>query len=238
MSQSVNPSNQELLFKTWEQIKQFMLVVRREAEKLGMSRAEADEFAVSWGDKIFNQPLNVEKIMQVDWPKELHRMKLMRTISETQELLENNGLSEGDARKQATIYANELNSIDAMDQNRVKQIQLNLNNLVNEYRIRLGHSVMKEPIPFPKLYSVKEWYEYVADQALRGDWFPFARYVAQKNGVHLQPAQVKSFSLNPEQFDQILKGNRVEKKILSISELKILAVIFASSMTLQAPARA
>jgi hypothetical protein len=85
---------------------------------------------------------------------------------------------------------------------------------VEEYRLRQGQSVLSEPIPFPQLYSAKEWYEYVIDQALRGQWFPFAKYVAQKKGVNLHPVDVKSFSLSPEQFDQVLKGNRVQKQIL------------------------
>jgi hypothetical protein len=96
---------------------------------------------------------------------------------------------------------------------RVQQLQRNLNALIAEYQLRERGPDYPLPkaVEFPTLYTVGDVYEYIIDSALRGEWFPFATYVASQHGSKVN---VKKFDMNQEDFIKAMSFDRVQGQIL------------------------
>ena len=106
------PSENELLFETWKQITQFMEEVKKVYLKFNFSIEESSLKAVEWGDKIFNRPEQVKKIIQQEWPLHLKELKINYLISDTQDKLERSGVPSSIAHEYAQKYAQEMVEVE------------------------------------------------------------------------------------------------------------------------------
>ena len=214
------PSENELLFETWKQITQFMEEVKKVYLKFNFSIEESSLKAVEWGDKIFNRPEQVKKIIQQEWPLHLKELKINYLISDTQDKLERSGVPSSIAHEYAQKYAQEMVEVEKKSgilawisgQNKIiNAAKNNLQNLAHEHSLRNTNYVLPQAIQFADLYSIKDIYNYAKDHALRGDWFPFAVYMANQKGVVIE---TPPFSLDPVDYKKALTGDRINAKIL------------------------
>jgi hypothetical protein len=230
-SDQILPSENELLFKTWEQIYQFMEQVKNTYLEFNYTNEQASKQAVDWGDKIFNDPTQVKKIMQKEWPLNVRELKIKHIIEDTQEKLERSGVPSSMAQNHAKKYAQEMIDVEEQSgvvawitgQNKIiNMAKNNLQTLANEYHERNTGNALSQPIQFADLHSIKDVYNYAKDLALRGDWFPFAAYMAsRKEGLVINSPP---FSLDPVDYKKALKGDRTNSKILWNNIFKVVGI--------------
>jgi len=231
VSTSQNPTPEELLFKTWEQLKMFMNIVRDAFVSNGYDKNQADAEAVKWGNKIFENPKKVREIMEEEWKKTEHKLVYQYTLLQTQAILEKAGVPADEALKHAQTYTIDTQTIaDNMTRGmitaseakeRIKNAKKNLNQIANEYAMRNNGVNLPEDLKFPDLYSPREVYNYAVDAALKGQWFPFVAYMADKNKLGKINVNASVFDIPPEDFKKALEGDRVQSKIVWENILKV-----------------
>jgi hypothetical protein len=225
------PSENELLFKTWGQINQFMEQVKTTYLTFKYPADQALQHSIEWGDKIFKSPQKANHIIQKEWPQQVKKLKIEYVISDTQDKLERSGVPTSMAHEYAEKYVQQLLYAEQKDglftwmsgQNKmINHAKSNLQNLAIEYHARTHGHAMPVPIQFEDLHSVKDVYRFVKDSALQGNWFPFAVYMAQK---HHQPVvNLPPVSLHSNDYKKALKGDRTQVRILWNNIFKVVGI--------------
>lgn len=203
-----------ILYQIWESLQDFMMVVKKTYENAGVSSVESNRHAVEWADKIRTRPTEL-KLISEEWAQTSLELRHISVFRETQSILTRNNIPTDVATQYAQTYIRDLDQIGlATDKDaRIKALKSNLNTLVQEYKLR--ETSPDYPLPrvleFPTLYAPKDMYEYIIDAALRGEWFPFATYVAGQYGSKVN---VQQFDMSPEDFTKAVSFDRVQGKIL------------------------
>lgn len=237
---SQNPKPDELLFKTWEQIKAFMNIVSNTYMKYGYEQIQADTEAVKWGNRIFENPKQVREIIENEWQRTEYELKYRKILMETQSILEKAGVPSTEALNLAQTYAQTIRNItdnllrgvitttDA--KTRISNAKQNLNAVAKEYVVRMKGDVLFQDLTFPDLYSPKEVYNYAVDAALKGQWFPFVAYMADKNKLGKVNVNAPIFDIPPEDFQKALQGDRVKSKIIWENIFKVVGVAAVATL--------
>jgi hypothetical protein len=231
MSESAIPKENELLFQTWIQIKEFMNMVKKTYKSYGYEdENELNKIVVEWGNRIFHNPDQVNDIINTDWPAQVKKLKQEHVLKETARILESVGAPPQEALQHAREYVDRLRQLEDKTlwssnvdiENQIRRLQKNLNVLAYEYMLRSSGSALKEPLSFPTTFSTKEVYDYVVDQALRGSIFPFVAYMAStKGGVTVTSP---GLTMDPVKYKQALEGDRDKIKILWSRIFKVVGV--------------
>lgn len=203
-----------VLYQTWEALQNFMQEVKKSYESAGLSTKHASERAVEWANRIWNDPSNIKTIRE-EWESTRIELRHAKVFEETAYVLEQNGIPASNAKYYARTYIGDLDKLGVVTNKdeRVQQLQKNLNALIAEYQLR-EHGPdypLPKAVEFPALYAVGDVYEYIIDSALRGEWFPFATYVASQHGSKVN---VKKFDMSNEDFIKAMSFDRVQGKIL------------------------
>ena len=229
------PSENELLFKTWEQIKSFMNEITSTYIKYNYPEELARKEAVQWGDKIFNSPLKIDTIVTQEWPQKKRTLKLKFIVQKTSQELEHMGVPASLARDHAIKYAQEMVNIEeksgilpwitGQQPPEMMTSTTNLQNLAREYyqRIHADQNQLPPPLKLPSLYSSREVYQYVKESLLKGEWFPFVAYSASKKAQYR--VTPPSFAMDPVDFQQAMIGDRTQSKILWNNIFKLVGVV-------------
>ena len=207
-----------ILYQTWEALQDFMMEVKKSYESAGLNTKHASSMAVEWANRIWSDPSNLKTVRE-EWESTRIELQHAKVYEETTYLLEQSGIPTVDAKSYARTYIRDLDKLGIITSKdeRVQQLQKNLNALIAEYQLRKrGQDYGSDyPLPkaveFPTLYVVSDVYDYIIDSALRGEWFPFATYVASQHGSKVN---VKKFDMSQEDFIKAMSFDRVQGKIL------------------------
>ena len=191
---------------------------------LNESVETANKAAVEWGDKIIKNPDRVDVIVEKEWPEQLKKMRKKYILQTTTEQLMRAYVPKNVASDYANRYYDELLLIEknkgiipwipGQKNKTLQESKQNLQNLANEYYKRTKGNDLKNQLTLSDLHGPQEVYKYAKDMALRGNWFPFAAYLASKKGKYIDLNSIPTFFQDPKLFKLALKGDRTSTKIL------------------------
>jgi tetratricopeptide (TPR) repeat protein len=209
---SVIPDRNTKLYEVWESLQNFMIEVKNEYHdgRAGYSTSEAYAKAIEWAERIRKAPFNLGTL-KLEWEATRLDLRNRKVVQQTQKLLEAHNVPPSLAHQHALDYVRDLNKIGLVTKKdpRIQQLQANLKALAKEYEVR---GKLPPPLVFPSLYSPIDMYQYIIDAALRGEWFPFATYVASQNGTTLNPIQVGQFDMSQEEYEKALSIDRQQQQ--------------------------